>query len=108
MNIPKIILQFIAEIIGTFIFISLIFIITSKETNAHIVAIPIGLALAISILIFGDFTGGHFNPAISFAIFIKEPKIFTGTMLAVYCLAQMIGGFSALEFYNYIKLKNII
>jgi glycerol uptake facilitator-like aquaporin len=108
MNIPKLLLQFLAEIVGTFIFIILIFIITSKESSSHIVAIPIGLALAISILIFGDFTGGHFNPAISFAFFIKDPQIFTGAMLAVYCLAQMIGGLTALEFYNYIKLKNII
>ena len=35
MNIPKIILQFLAEIVGTFIFISLIFIITSKEKNGQ-------------------------------------------------------------------------
>lgn len=108
MNIPTIFLKFIAEIIGSFIFISLIFIITSKDLSAHIVAIPIGLALAISIILFGDFTGGHFNPAVSFAFFIKDPKLFTGLMLAVYSLAQIIGGYSALELFYFIKSKNLI
>jgi len=108
MNIPTLLLKFIAEIVGTFIFISLIFIITNKDSHAHIVAIPIGLALAISIYIFGDFTGGHFNPAISFAIFIKDPKIFTGIMLIVYCVAQAIGSYSALEFFIYIKDQKMI
>ena len=106
MTIPIILLKFFAEIVGTFIFIILIFIITNKESRAHIVAVPIGLALALCIFIFGDFTGGHFNPAVSFAFFIKDPKVFTGLMLLVYCGAQAIGAFSALELNNYmIKSK---
>lgn len=102
MNIPSLLLKFFAEIVGTFIFIILILLITHKEKNAHYVALPIGLALIISIIIFGNFTGGHFNPAVSFAFYIKDPNIFTGIMLAVYTLAQIIGAFMALEINNYI------
>ena len=102
MNIPSLLLKFFAEIVGTFIFIILILIITHNETNAYVVAIPIGLALTISIIIFGNFTGGHFNPAVSFAFYIKDPKLFTGIMLSIYCLAQIIGAFAALEINNYI------
>ncbi len=102
MNIPNLLLKFFAEIVGSFIFIFLILLITHKETNAYVVALPIGLALAISIIIFGNFTGGHFNPAVSFAFYIKDPKVFTGIMLSVYTLAQVIGAFSALEINNYI------
>jgi glycerol uptake facilitator-like aquaporin len=97
--------KFIGEIIGTFIFILLIFLITSKYSGATTVALPIGLALVLSILLFGDFTGGHFNPAISFAFFIKDPKVFTGIMLLGYIVAQMIGGVLALYTHNYIKSK---
>lgn len=105
MNIPLLLLKFIAEIIGTFIFIILIFLITSHYSGAHTVALPIGLALALAIFIFGDFTGGHFNPAVSFAFFIKDPKVFTGLMFLTYIIAQMIGGVLALYTHNYIKSK---
>ena len=88
--------------VGTFIFIILILLVTSKNTEAVNVALPIGLALAISILIFGDITGGHFNPIVSFTMFIKNPKVFTGLMLIVYISAQIIGAFSALEINNVI------
>ena len=105
MNISKLLVKFIAEIVGTFIFIILILLITTKTTDAHMVAVPIGLALAISIVIFGDISGGHFNPAVSFAMFIKNPKVFTGLMLLLYTFAQVIGAFSALEINKFINSK---
>ena len=98
-------IKFFAELIGTFVFILLILVITSKNTEAVNVAIPIGLALAISIVIFGDITGGHFNPAVSFAMFIRNPKVFTGLMLLIYITAQVIGAFSALEINKFINSK---
>jgi aquaporin Z len=101
MNSNTLLVKFFSEIVGTFIFILLILIVTGRESSATNVALPIGLALALSIYIFGDITGGHFNPAVSFAIFIRNPKIFTGLMLAVYILAQVIGSFLALELNVY-------
>jgi aquaporin Z len=98
-------MKFISEMIGTFIFILLILVITSKNTEAINVAVPIGLALAVSIVIFGDISGGHFNPAVSFAMFIKNPKVFTGLMLLLYTFAQVIGAFSALEINKFINSK---
>ena len=105
MNLPVLLLKCLAEIVGTFIFILLIFLITSTYSGATNVALPIGLALALAIFLFGDFTGGHFNPAVSFAFFIKDPKLFTGLMLLVYIVAQIIGGVLALYTHTYIKSK---
>ena len=99
---PSLVVRFFSEIVGTFIFIILILLVTNKNTEAVNVALPIGLALAISILIFGDITGGHFNPVVSFTMFIKNPKIFTGLMLLIYITAQIIGAFTALEINNII------
>ena len=106
MDIPAMFIKFCSELVGTFVFIILILIITGKNTDAVNVAIPIGLALAIAIVIFGDISGGHFNPAVSFTMFIKNPQVFTGIMLLVYITAQCIGAFSALEVNNYIIKSN--
>jgi aquaporin Z len=103
MDISTLMIKFFSELIGTFIFILLILVITSKHTDAIVVALPIGLALAVSIVIFGDVSGGHFNPAVSFAMFIKNPKVFTGLMLLIYVIAQIIGAFSALEINKFIN-----
>ena len=106
MDIPTLLIKFFSELVGTFIFIILILIITNKNTEAVNVAIPIGLALAIAIVIFGDVSGGHFNPAVSFTMFIRDPKIFTGIMFLIYITAQAIGAFTALEINNYIIKSN--
>jgi glycerol uptake facilitator-like aquaporin len=106
MDIPTLLIKFFSELVGTFIFIILILLITNKNTDAVNVAIPIGLALAIAIVIFGDVSGGHFNPAVSFTMFIRDPKVFTGIMFLIYITAQAIGAFTALEINNYIIKSN--
>ena len=106
MNIASLILRFFCEIIGTFIFLFIIFTTTSKLSGAVNVALPIGLGLALSIYLFGDITGGHFNPAVSFAIYIQNPKIFTGIMLIVYCCAQALGGVLAYQVHS--LLQNVL
>lgn len=97
--------KFLGEIVGTFLFIILILIITSKLSGAEKIALPIGFALALCILLFGNLTGGHFNPAVSFTMFIKDPAYFTSLMLLTYIIAQLIGGVLALKVYNLIKNK---
>lgn len=101
-NLPRnIFLISLCECIGTFILISIILIITSpnntKPYGTSGIALPIGLALIISICMFGDITGGHFNPAVSLTMYIKNPKSFTIIMLFVYIISQILGGFIALK-----------
>jgi aquaporin Z len=85
------------EMAGTFILISVILMITGKTSGASNVAVPIGLALVVAIYLFGDLTGGHFNPAVSLTMFMKNSTTFTGLMLLTYMVAQCIGGLSALH-----------
>jgi glycerol uptake facilitator-like aquaporin len=103
MKTASMFVKFVSEIIGTFIFIILIFTITSKQSGATNVALPIGLALALVIYLFADITGGHFNPAVSFAIYIQNPKIFTGIMLLIYSFAQALGGILAYNTHAFIQ-----
>ena len=85
--------QFIAEFLGTFILVLAIF--------ATGQAIPIGIALALSIYIVGTVSGGHLNPAVSVGM-LASKSIDSKTCL-VYILAQILGGLFA-----YVVYKNVI
>lgn len=78
------------ELIGTFIFLS---VILSQGQ-----AVPIGVALAAVIFFGGAVSGGHFNPAVSFMKFLDGGLDSTG--VATYIVAQLIGAVLALYFYR--------
>jgi glycerol uptake facilitator-like aquaporin len=84
----NLIVSLLVEYIGTFIFLSVIL-----ETGK---AIPISIALAAMILWGGSISGGHFNPAVSFMMFLKGNKDITTTLL--YMVAQLSGALSAWVF----------
>ena len=90
-------IKFLAEFIGTFLFLSVI-LNTGK-------AIPIGMALAASIYFGGAISGGHFNPVVTLMMTLK------GTLrreeLVKYWIAQVLGACSALYFYKWGKRLGI-
>lgn len=77
--------QYLSEFVGTFILLA--FITAFKNP----VLITVGFLLAI--IISGDLSGGHINPAVSIA------QVFTGALpasaLPGYILAQVAGAVSA-------------
>lgn len=100
-NIPS---KFISEIIGTFILVNVILVVTSKTTNtAQNCAIPIGIALAVGVYMFGDISGGHFNPIVSLVAFFNN-KGSVIIILVLFIIAQCIGGFAALQWHKNIKI----
>jgi aquaporin Z len=74
------------EFIGTFIFISVILLFASKEWGA----VAIGIALTAMILFGGAISGGHFNPAVSFAMYLSGN--IEAFALCTYIVAQCLGG----------------
>ena len=80
--------QLIVEFIGTFIFLGVI--LTTGQ------AFPIGLALTTAIFFGGGISGGHFNPAVSFMMYLN--KAIDIKQLMVYILAQVLGGVAVLCF----------
>ena len=82
--------KFIAEFIGT---LGLVFVILATGQP-----IAIGLALALIILVIGGISGGHVNPAVSFAMYL------TGKLsqedLMPYIIAQVSGAIVALQLHK--------
>lgn len=94
---------FLAELLGTFIFLSII--ITSghatSRANDSLIWIKIGLALSISILLVGFISGGMLNPAVSIMLYINK-DISIEKMLLSIC-GQLLGALLAYFYYQYIK-----
>ena len=86
-------LDFFVELLGTFIFLSVI-IITGNP-------LAIGLTLTSMIWFGSKISGGHFNPAVSYLMFIH--KKINLPQLLFYIIAQIIGATGALFLFKSIK-----
>jgi len=86
--------KFIVEFLGTLFFLYVI-LATGK-------ALPIGLALAVAIMVGGKIYGGNFNPAVS-VMMAAAGKLPMQDLLP-YVVAQVAGGLVALELYRRVKL----
>ena len=101
---------YIAEALGTFLFFSIgigagyavaAFLDPGAASgSAIIVALAHGLALLVMVSAFGAISGGHFNPAVTFGLWISG-KI-ESVKAGGYVVAQLVGGFLAAALAWYI------
>jgi aquaporin Z len=91
--------KYIAEIIGTFVFVGIILNITDSDDKLN--PLIIGLGLASAIYLFGNYSGGHFNPVVSFITYLNNPKF--SKELLPYVGSQLLGGVSALYLFNHLN-----
>jgi len=89
--------NFLSELLGSFLFI--LIIIVSGAIAKDLAPFAIAGALMFCIYTFGQISGGHFNPAVSIAAYVRG-KLALGD-LPYYILAQLTGGLLAalLGFY---------
>lgn len=85
--------KLLTELVGTFAFLSVIAL--SKPMGA-LAPIAIGTALMVVVYMGGHVSGGHYNPAVSFGLWLRR-KIDLVTMLT-YWLVQLIGAALAFIF----------
>ena len=96
------IVKIVVEIIGTFFFLS---VILRTLTDSSIGAIGIAAALLGAIYFGASTSGSHFNPAVSFSLFLKNKMEFN--LLIGYVLAQLIGAALAVKFDNFILTRTL-
>jgi aquaporin Z len=86
--------KYLVEFVGTMFFLYVI-LATGK-------AVPIGLALAVAIMVGGKISGGNFNPAVS-VMMAAAGKLPMHDVLP-YVVAQVAGGLVALELYKRVRV----
>jgi aquaporin Z len=87
--------KYAAELLGTFVlvFVGTSAVVASGRTEAPVLivaALAFGLALLAGLYAFGEVSGGHFNPAVSLAMFLD--KRLAGADLVGYWISQFLGG----------------
>jgi aquaporin Z len=77
----------VTELIGTFLFV--LAICSAVFSKSDLAPIAIGAALMINVYAGGHISGGHFNPAVSLAAFLRG-RLTSGELLP-YMGAQIVG-----------------
>jgi glycerol uptake facilitator-like aquaporin len=90
----------VVEILGTFFFLS---VILQTLTDSSIGPIAVAVTLLGAIYFGASTSGAHFNPAVSFSMFMKGVKDFNLNVLVTYILAQLVGAALAVKFNDFIK-----
>jgi len=79
--------KLLTEMVGAFLFMS---VIALSGSAGQLAPLAIGLALAAMVYMGGHVSGAHYNPAVSFGVFLRR-GIDSRTMVA-YWIAQLVGG----------------
>ncbi|HVO86257.1 MAG TPA: aquaporin [Candidatus Binatia bacterium] len=89
----------VAEFLGAAIWAYVALVLSETTAVSYFIATSVAVAVAVSFVLFGWVSGGHFNPAITFGMWTAR-KI--GTLRTVaYIVAQLIGGLAAWQLYQY-------
>ncbi len=91
------------EFIGTFIFLFVISL--AGPSGSPLTPLAIGGALMIMVYMGGHWSGGHYNPAVSFGMFLQ--KKLTASELIAYWVAQIVAGVLAFGLGWYICGKTV-
>ena len=86
--------SYLVEFLGAAFFIYVIFATGNP--------LAIGASLALAILVTSNISGGHINPAVTIAM-ASAGKLHIDEVLP-YCLAQIMGGLTALQLYKRYQL----
>lgn len=92
--------NYVAEFFGTFmlVFLGTATVVISKG-NVLAIGLDFGLAITISAYSFGAVSGGHFNPAVTTAMWLN--KKIGGSDAIGYIISQFIGALVASGFVKY-------
>jgi aquaporin Z len=95
--------RYATEFVGTFF---LVFTVcTAVRTQALLAAIAIGAILAAMVFAGGHISGGHYNPAVSLAAYVRGKLAVMD--LAYYMVAQLLAGIAAAAVARYVATGKV-
>jgi aquaporin Z len=92
-NRNRLLAKLLTEFVGTFVFLS---VIALAGPLGPLAPLAIGSVLMVMVYMGGHISGGHYNPAVSFGLFLRR-EIDATTML-LYWVAQILGAVCAFTF----------
>jgi aquaporin Z len=95
---------FVAELTGTFFFLSIILITIDTTKKGYFKGdawLKIAFALGAAVALVGNISGGNLNPAVSIMLYLNGEL--TLENLGIYVVAQLIGAVLAVVFFKYFK-----
>jgi aquaporin Z len=85
--------KLLTEFVGTFIFLTAI----ALSSNAGVLApLAIGMTLVAMVYMGGHVSGAHYNPAVSFGLFLRQ--VIPLSTMALYWVVQVVAGLLAFSF----------
>lgn len=96
----------VAEFLGTGL-LTLVFLSTLRSQLAisFFIAVTAGLALTLTIAIFGKISNGYYNPAVTVGLWTAR-RLSTASAV-VYIAAQLLGGWGAYKLFAYLSGANL-
>jgi glycerol uptake facilitator-like aquaporin len=95
----------VAEFLGAAIWTYVALVLSETTAVSYFIATSVAIALAVVYMMFSSVSGGHFNPAITFAMWTARA---VSTLRGVcYIAAQLLGGFVSWKLYEYFTNHSI-
>jgi len=95
--------KYVYEFIGTFFLVFTIGMVAIQPGAAPLGFAPIAIGTVLAVMIFagGHVSGGHYNPAVSLAVFLRGKS--TLTDMLIYWVVQIVAGLVAAFLVTYTK-----
>jgi aquaporin Z len=99
-------MKYVYEFIGTFFLVVTVGMVVIGPGAAALGFAPLAIGTVLAVMIFagGHVSGGHYNPAVSLAVFLRgDKKEFSITDMLIYWVVQLVAGFVAALVALYLK-----
>ena len=93
---------FLAELVGTFFFISIVIVTIDTKKKGYFSGmdwLKIAFGLAAAIILVGTISGANLNPAISCGLYLNDELSLE--KLGLYVVAQLLGSVLAVVFFKF-------
>lgn len=94
-----------SEFLGTAMLVMVAIVLTETTAVSYFIATSLALTLGVVVMLFGAISGAHVNPAITFGMWAA--RRITSLRAVGYVAAQMLGGLTAWQLYQYLADKDL-